>query len=131
MIAEPRSNPNQMSQTALIVGAVVGTVSILFVCGWLLYCYKKRQSEREPTSSRNTHIRTPNLPGKEYIAHRTRFQYLSHHRSISEPLLLAYQNKDVDDGSYQIYTLLRWIRQYGCFSEHARSRKILCAGPYI
>ena len=64
MISEPQSNPSQMSQTAVVIGAVVGTVSILFVCCWLLYCYKKHQNEREPNGDRNYHGRTPNQSGK-------------------------------------------------------------------
>ena len=42
-----------MNKTALIVGAIVGTVSILFVLGWILYCYKKRQNEDEALAADN------------------------------------------------------------------------------
>ena len=66
MIAEPQSKPSQMNQAVVIIGAVVGTISILFVCGWLLYCYKKRQAERELSSGRESQGQTSNQQGTSY-----------------------------------------------------------------
>ena len=64
VIATPKSKP-QMNQTVVIVGAIVGTISILFVCGWLLYCFKKRQGESNSSSSnsRNPQGRSSNQQG--------------------------------------------------------------------
>lgn len=66
VIAEPQSKPSQMNQAVVIIGAVVGTISILFVCGWLLYCYKKRQAERELSSGRESQGQTSNQQATRY-----------------------------------------------------------------
>ena len=70
VVAIPNEEPKIMNKTALIVGAIVGTVSIIFVLGWILYCYKKRQSEEDAVPSdryqqdRRYRSTTPNQQSK-------------------------------------------------------------------
>lgn len=73
IVSEPQPNPSSMSQTAVIIGAIVGTISILFVIGWLIYCYKKRNAESPSSHStvsnrtdRNVRGSTPNQPINRY-----------------------------------------------------------------
>lgn len=70
IVAKPQTKQSSMSQTALIIGAVVGTISILFVLGWLMYCYKKRNTSTpsRTTSRHDRHVRgsTPNQTPNRY-----------------------------------------------------------------
>ncbi|KAL4226900.1 hypothetical protein ACF0H5_014878 [Mactra antiquata] len=67
---EPQAAQNSMSQIAVIIGAVVGTISILFVLGWIMYTYKKRHnndsSQTGNRQDRNVRGSTPNQPVNRY-----------------------------------------------------------------
>ncbi|XP_045164487.2 uncharacterized protein LOC123528660 [Mercenaria mercenaria] len=73
IVAQPQAKPSSMSQTAVIIGAIVGTISILFVLGWIMYCYKKRHGSSTASHSssssrpdRNVRGSTPNQPTNRY-----------------------------------------------------------------
>ena len=69
VVSKPQPKPNTMSQTAVVIGAIVGAISILFVLGWIMYCYKKRQGSDSDNSSRperNVRGCTPNQPSKSF-----------------------------------------------------------------
>ena len=89
VIAQPKTKPSTMSQTAVIIGAVVGTISILFVLFWLIYCYRKRNSSdpnmsQERRADRTVRSVTPNQAGRHfYIVNKISYSFIGWSFSIS------------------------------------------------
>ncbi|KAH3881492.1 uncharacterized protein LOC127880644 isoform X2 [Dreissena polymorpha] len=59
VVAQPQRKGSSINQTAVIIGAIVGTISILFVLGWLLYCYRNRHPAGHGQSSPPAHQLRP------------------------------------------------------------------------
>ena len=85
---QPGVKSNAINHTALIIGAVVGTVSILFVMGWLMYCYRHRD-ESEPLQQSSPS--TPATQTDRYVRGTTPNQLLQQQQ---QPCKAVLQHKN-------------------------------------
>ncbi|XP_052780341.1 uncharacterized protein LOC128217309 [Mya arenaria] len=99
IVVKPQKKGSSINQTALISGAIVGTISIVFVLGWIVYCYRYRHNNPEPSAStalhRSTRASTPNQQINRYAPVERKPQSSSQSGSDQGALTTPYRPQDV------------------------------------